>query len=170
MQRLDPAVVEQLLDGRLPWSRVHAIMSSHKDRERFATVIEIHQRRLGWEDRILLPYGDNLFIVERSTGERVVRCTCGHEFGDYKVNWKLSALIFVRNTPELIGEIYPELMGSDPSWMELREYYCPGCQRQLEVEAVPPGYPVIFDFEPDLEALYEDWLTTEQVSGGEPAR
>ncbi len=38
---------------------------------------------------------------------------------------------------------------------------CPGCRTQLEVEAVPPGYPVIFDFEPDLETFYREWLGRE---------
>jgi acetone carboxylase gamma subunit len=40
----------------------------------------------------------------------------------------------------------------------LREYFCPGCLALLEVEAVPPGYPVIHDFVPDLEGFYEAWL------------
>jgi N-methylhydantoinase A/oxoprolinase/acetone carboxylase beta subunit len=31
----------------------------------------------------------------------------------------------------------------------------------LEVEAVPPGYPVIHDFVPDLEGFYEQWLGRE---------
>ena len=38
--------------------------------------------------------------------------------------------------------------------MELREYYCPGCLRQLEVEALPPGYPVVHEFLPDVEGFY----------------
>jgi len=42
--------------------------------------------------------------------------------------------------------------------MELREYFCPGCKSQLDVEAVPPGYPIVFNFLPDLEAFYADWL------------
>jgi acetone carboxylase gamma subunit len=50
------------------------------------------------------------------------------------------------------------MMGSDPDWMELREFYCPRCRRQLEVEAVPPAYPLVFDFQPDLDAFYDDWL------------
>jgi acetone carboxylase gamma subunit len=29
---------------------------------------------------------------------------------------------------------------------------------QLEVEAVPPGYPVVFDFLPDIDTFYEKWL------------
>jgi acetone carboxylase gamma subunit len=34
--------------------------------------------------------------------------------------------------------------------MVLREFYCPGCGKMLDVEAVPPGYPLIFNFEPEL--------------------
>jgi acetone carboxylase gamma subunit len=26
------------------------------------------------------------------------------------------------------------------------------------VDAVPPGFPIIFDFLPDLEGFYEGWL------------
>jgi acetone carboxylase gamma subunit len=26
------------------------------------------------------------------------------------------------------------------------------------VEAVPPGYPVIYDFQPDIDAFYEQFL------------
>jgi acetone carboxylase gamma subunit len=42
--------------------------------------------------------------------------------------------------------------------MQLREYYCPGCGAQLEVEAVPRGCPPDFEFLPDLDAFYRDWL------------
>jgi hypothetical protein len=42
--------------------------------------------------------------------------------------------------------------------MELREYYDPLDGTLLEVEAVPPGYPVIHSFQPDLEAFYAEWL------------
>jgi acetone carboxylase gamma subunit len=30
--------------------------------------------------------------------------------------------------------------------------------RQLEVEALPPGYPVVHEFLPDIEGFYEAWL------------
>ena len=42
--------------------------------------------------------------------------------------------------------------------MELHEYYCPGCWSLLEVEAVPPGYPVVSGFEPGIETFYSDFL------------
>ena len=53
------------------------------------------------------------------------------------------------------------MMHCDPEWMELREYFCPACWCLLEVEAVPPGYPVVFDFLPDLETFYREWLDRE---------
>ena len=46
----------------------------------------------------------------------------------------------------------------DPSWVQIREYSCPGCGVQLEVEAVPRGCPPDFEFLPDLDTFYRDWL------------
>ncbi|MBM3301145.1 MAG: acetone carboxylase subunit gamma, partial [Deltaproteobacteria bacterium] len=103
----------------------------------------------------------HLYIVEKEGGARVVKCDCGHDFGDYQSNWKLEALVYVRDTEESLQEVYPPKMHSDPRWIVLREYYCPGCKSQLEVEAVPPGYPPVFDFQPDLEAFYSEWLGRE---------
>ena len=65
---------------------------------------------------------------------------------------------------EDLREIYPEKMHGDPDWNLLREYFCPGCKTLLEVEAVPPGYPIVHDFLPDLEGFYEDWLDRELPS------
>ncbi len=42
--------------------------------------------------------------------------------------------------------------------MELREFYDPIDGTLLYVETVPPGYPIIHNFEPDLEAFYTEWL------------
>ena len=64
----------------------------------------------------------------------------------------------MRDTEEAYTEVYPEMMHALPEWMELREFFCPGCHALLEVEAVPPGYPVVFDFLPDLETFYREWL------------
>jgi acetone carboxylase, gamma subunit len=96
--------------------------------------------------------------VDLAIGERVVKCDCGHEFCDYRENWKLQAKIFVRDTEEKMNEIYPKLMSPDPEWQVIREYYCPSCATQLEVEAVPPWYPIILDFEPDIDTFYNEWI------------
>jgi acetone carboxylase gamma subunit len=161
MPTYDETTLADLLDGRLPLEQVHTMLSAFKDPDRFDKMLAIHQARVSWPDRILLPYGMHLHIVQKEDGRRVTKCGCGYEFGDYRRNWKYEAMVYVRDTEEKQREIYPGMMHSDPDWMVLREFYCPGCMTQLEVEAVPVGYPLIFDFQPDIEAFYRDWLKRE---------
>lgn len=44
--------------------------------------------------------------------------------------------------------------------MPLRECYDPeNCALvEVEVEAVPPGYPMVRDFKPDIDTFYTEWL------------
>jgi acetone carboxylase, gamma subunit len=154
-------VIEDLVDGQLPWADLKQMMSSFKDASRFDTYVAVLQERVPWDEQILLPMSDNLFIVQTADGRRVIKSRAGHEFCDYRENWKLHALIFERDSDELMEEIYPHLMGADPSWCTLREYYCPASLTLLEVEAVPPGYPIVHTFKPDLEGFYREWLGRE---------
>jgi acetone carboxylase gamma subunit len=156
--KLDKDTLRDLVDEKLPRSQVRAIQSGYKDADRFDKYVEILQDRVPWDDRIVLPFGEHLFIVAKGGGTYSIKCDCGHEFCDYTENWKLESLINVRDTPEALVEIYPEKMHGDPAWNVLREYFCPGCKTLLEVEAAPPGYPPVHDFVPDLEGFYEDWL------------
>jgi acetone carboxylase, gamma subunit len=156
--KLDRETLTDLVDERLPRSQVRAIQSSYKDPDRFDHYVVLLQERVGWDDPIVLPYGEHLYIVSKGDGSYVIKCDCGHEFCDHRENWKLEALIYVRDSEESLREIYPEKMGGDPRWNHLREYFCPGCKTLLEVEAVPPGYPVVHDFLPDLEGFYTEWL------------
>jgi acetone carboxylase gamma subunit len=157
MKKLDNHQLGRLIDGELPWAELKTIISGRKDITRFSKIIEIFQNRLGWKEKILIPLHEHLFIVEKD-GQRIVKCDCGHEFGDYTINWKTKCRIRVRDTAEEINKLYPKYMGSDPEWMELREYYCPACFSLLDTESVPPGYPVIFNFLPDIDTFYEEWL------------
>jgi len=152
-------VIRELIEARLPWERTKWIISDYKDEDRFDKYLEVLQEKVPWQEKILLPLTDELYIVEKDD-ERVVRCGCGYEFGEYRGNWKLKALIHVRDSQEEIEELYPAVYSSKPDieLCEIREYYCPGCGNQLEVETVPFGYPVIFDFLPDLDAFYREWL------------
>jgi acetone carboxylase gamma subunit len=150
-------VIRDLIDGRLPWQETHSIMSAYKDGDRFAKYRAILQQRVGGSDPVVLSIGERLVIV-RSEDGFAVRCFCGFDFGDYRRNWKLAARIRVRDTEESLEELYPGRRRPDPRWMEIRELICPGCAGLLEVEAVPPGYPLTFDFLPDLEAFYERFL------------
>jgi acetone carboxylase gamma subunit len=157
MSRYAKDVIRDLIDGRLPWQTTKPIMSDFKDEGRFETYLEILQERVPWKERILLPIGEHLYIVQKGP-QRIVKCDCGHEFGAYTENWKLEAVVYVRDGEGALDEVYPGARKCDPQWMEVREFYCPGCKTQLEVEAVTPGYPVTFDFLPDLEGFYRDWL------------
>ena len=151
--------VQSLVDGKLDWDTTLRMLSMPKDPDRFEKYIEALQKKLDWDDRIVLPLGPHLHIVQLAkTRKWAIKCDCGHEFCSHEDNWKLEALIAVRDSAESLQEIYPEKMHGDPAWNHLREYFCPGCRTQLEVEAVPHGYPVIHDFVPDLEGFYEEWL------------
>lgn len=155
--KYDEKTLSALISGQLPWAETKEIMSGGKDPDRFRMVLEIVQSMVSFTERILLPLGPHLYIVQKGTN-RIVKCDCGYEFGDYRTNWKFMSRVFVRNSQESLQELYHPDQGVDPDWMELREFYCPGCFHLLETEAVPPGYPVMFDFQPDLETFYRDWL------------
>jgi acetone carboxylase gamma subunit len=58
-------------------------------------------------------------------------------------------------------EVYPRMAHADVAWQELRELYRPSCARRLEVEAAPPGYPLVHDFLPGVEGFYRGWLGRE---------
>jgi len=140
-------IIRDLLEGRLPLDEVQRLQRE-KDEDRFEKVLEIEQERVPWDDRILVCLQEHLYVVEKEDGRRIVKCSCGHEFGDYRVNWKESALVYERHPQD--GEIFVGPRGADPDWQVLREFYCPGCATQLDVEPVPVGYPFIFNFLPDL--------------------
>ncbi len=148
----------EIADGTIPGPRLRAIQSGFKDADRFNTYLKLLQSRVPWDDEILLPFGEHLFVVKKPDGRRVVKSDSGHEFCSPEENWKLHARIRVRKTLSEFQEIYPAKMHGDPQWNELREYYCPKTMALLEVEAVPPGYPVVHDFVPDLDGFYEEWL------------
>lgn len=153
--------IADLVDGRLPWQLTKQMMSDFKDADRFDKFVAVLQDRVPWPERILLPIGEHLYIVRKADGAIVTKSASGCEFGDYRANWKLKALIYVRNTRESLEEIYPGHRKCDPAWMEVREYYDPLDGTMLEVEAVTPAYPIVHDFLPDLEGFYRDWLGRE---------
>jgi len=157
MAEFHKADIEKLIDGVLPWPATQDMLKSAKDTNRFDKYVEIMQERVDFDEPILLPLTPMLFIVAKG-GERVVQCRCDQDFGDYHVNWKLSALIHVRDDEESMSEVYKGREMPDPNWIQLREYICGGCGSQLEVEAVPRGCPPDFDFLPDLDTFYREWL------------
>ena len=153
-------MLADLMDGQLGDDYVQQLQRMRrKDKGRFWTYLEVLQGRVPWDDKILIRLTDHLYIVRKLEGGRIVKCDCGHEFGDYRVNWKLGCRIRVRRTAAEFEEVYsPAYVIPEPDWMSIREYFCPGCAVQLAVEVVPPGYPPLFDMLPDLDSLYRDIL------------
>jgi N-methylhydantoinase B/acetone carboxylase alpha subunit len=154
--------LRDLLDERLVRRAVKEIQSSIKDADRFDKWLRVLQERVDYDDPIVLPYGEGMNIVRRrSDGELVIRTDAGADLSRWDENWKTGAVMFVRDTPEAFQEVYPKLGHPDGAWQELREYYCPISGRLLETEALPPGYPAVHEYLPDLEGLYEGWLGRE---------
>ena len=158
MTTYDKKTLENLWECRLSPGELRHIQSQFKDRDRFWKFLQYCQSKVSWKEKILLPLQPHLYIVQKAGGQRVIKCDCGHEFGDYQKNWKMEARVFVRDSDETLREIYPAMMHSDPEWMILREFYCPGCYSLLETEMAPPGYPILCDFQPDLDTFYAEWL------------
>jgi len=159
---LEPETLAALYDERLSRREVKEIQSGYKDPDRFEKWIALLQQRVDWDDPIVLPIGEGLNVVRRrDDGELVIRSDAGHDFCRFEENWKAHAPVFVRDTDELLREIYPRMGHCDPEWMELREFYCPRSGRMLETEAVTPGYPIVHDFLPDIEGFYRGWLGRE---------
>ena len=151
-----------LLDEKLSRRAVKDIQSAHKDADRFDKWVAVLQERVGYDDPIVLPYGEGLNIVRRrSDGELVIRTDAGADLCRWDENWKMHTVMFVRRTEAEYREIYPALGHPEGEWQELREYYCPVSGHLLETEAVPPGYPVLHEYLPDLHGFYSGWLGRE---------
>lgn len=143
-------LIEGLLAGALSSEEIQTLQRQDKDPDRFERVIAAEQKRLGWKEPIVMCLQECLYIVELGDGRRIVRCECGNDLGDYRENWKEFALVYERDPRD--GRIYVGPRAADPAWNILREFYCPSCATQLDVEIVPVGYPFVHNFVPDLEA------------------
>jgi len=151
--------IADLIDGQIDRDTLHQMQSTPKDADRFVQYISILQERVPWEDKIILPLGPKLYIVQEKGSKRwVIKSESGYVFCGWRENWKLNAVVYVRDTQDKLNEIYPEFMAPSEGWQTIREYYDPLSGDLLEVEAPPSWYPVIHDFEPDIEAFYTQWL------------
>jgi N-methylhydantoinase B/acetone carboxylase alpha subunit len=159
---LERDTLAALLDEKLSRAEVKDIQSGYKDPDRFEKWLDVLQERVPYDDPIILPVGEGLNVVRRAADhELVIRSDAGHDFCHFDANWKMHAPMLVRDSDELLEEIYPRMAHCDPDWMELREFYCPISGRLLETEAVTPGYPVVHEFLPDIEGFYRGWLGRE---------
>ncbi|MGD0485698.1 MAG: hydantoinase B/oxoprolinase family protein [Syntrophorhabdales bacterium] len=81
-------------------------------------------------------------------GRIVTYCKeCGFVYGDAGDNFKYYCLVYERDPSEILpGAESNDRMSPDKDWCVFREFYCPGCRRQIEVESTPPGTPVVQNY------------------------
>jgi acetone carboxylase gamma subunit len=157
---MDESQIQKLIDGKLSWDELQSnVLPDPKDPDRFEKVRSVLQDQVEWDETVLVPLNDHLYVVEREDGDRIVKGECGHEYCDADDNWKRACQIRVRESDAEMEQLYPKWQTSDPNWnFQIREFFCPDCYSLLEVDAVPAGYPILQSFEPDIETFYEEWI------------
>ncbi len=87
-------------------------------------------------------------VGQLEDGRVVTYCKeCGFVFGDVKENFKYYCLVHERDPEEILpGKESADRMAPDKDWAVFREFYCPGCGRQIEVESTPPGTPILQNY------------------------
>jgi acetone carboxylase gamma subunit len=100
---------------------------------------------------------------------------CNHDLGSARESYKLACLLRERDPREVHTPIGPDLefnFAPDPDWVRLIEIYCPGCGTQIENEYLPPGHPLTWDIQLDIDALkrkYADVGTKPETKAGAEA-
>lgn len=155
----DTETIRQLIDGELSWEELrNDLLPDPKASNRFEVTREVLQEKVDFDDPVLVPLNDHLYVVGGDDG-RTVKAGCGHELCAADDNWKLHTQVRVREEKDEFAELYTDIQSPHPDWgFQLREFFCPGCYQLVEVEAVPTGYPMLQKFEPDVDAFYEEWL------------
>lgn len=85
------------------------------------------------------------------------RCNrCGADLGDARDSYKKGCLVRDRHPHEIHFPIGPSKefnFSLDPKWMRIVEFYCPGCGVMVENEYLPPGHPLTWDIQLDIDKL-----------------
>jgi len=88
--------------------------------------------------------------------ERWMCHRCGHDLGSAHDCYKQGCLVRARDPREIHFPLGPNPefnFSCDPRWMQIIEYYCPGCATLVETEYLPPGHPITWDIQIDIAAL-----------------
>ena len=82
---------------------------------------------------------------------------CGNGFGSARGNYKEGCLIHERDPREIHQPLIEGeyTFAPDPEWVRIVEFYCPGCGTQIETEYLPPGHPITYDIEIDIDMLQQ---------------
>jgi acetone carboxylase, gamma subunit len=83
---------------------------------------------------------------------------CDYDLGPARRSYKEGCLIADRDPREVHPAIGPGAVFNfsfDPRLVRLLEFYCPRCATLIETEYLPPGHPLTWDIEVDVDALIE---------------
>lgn len=82
---------------------------------------------------------------------------CNHVIGSARENYKKGCKVYDRDPREIHQQLVTAAFNfaPDPQWVRIVECYCPGCGTQIDTEYLPPGHPITYDIEIDLDSLKE---------------
>ena len=81
---------------------------------------------------------------------------CGHDLGPARESYKKGCVVRERDPHEIHAPIGPNPdfnFAPDPEWVRIVEFYCPSCATLIENEYLPPGHPLTWDIQLDIDAL-----------------
>ncbi len=132
-----PPPVLTFLDETAAFSPAFAAQLEREKRLLGETLEPLGQIQVTREIMALTPY---VKIIADDQGRTVAACSkCGFAYCEARDDYKLYALIYERDP----AEVYPKHLAPDKDWAIYREFYCPGCGVQLEVEQCPSGMTII---------------------------
>lgn len=85
---------------------------------------------------------------------------CGHVLCGADLSYKEGCVVRERDPHEVHFPLGPSKefnFSIDPEWMRIIEFYCPNCAVMIENEYLPPGHPLTWDIQLDLDRLREKY-------------
>ena len=150
-------VIRDLAAGTLPWPQTRRIMSAYKDDDRFFKIVAVLSGSRGLEGSD--PAADqrsSLHLPERRRARDPMRMR--------PFLWRLSQELEVQRRDQCAqhrGSAARDLSEQRHSRSAMDgnpRVHLPRAARCTRSRPAAPGYPIVHDFEPDLEGFYRDWL------------
>jgi len=85
---------------------------------------------------------------------------CGAELISARENYKRGCLVYERDPRTIYRPVVEGKYSLAPNreWTAIIEFYCPECGVMIENEMLPPGHPIIYDIELDVDAMKKKYL------------
>jgi len=87
---------------------------------------------------------------------------CGVEIHSARESYLKGCLVYERPASEIYGAPIPIKRNAakisyapESDFMRVVEFYCPNCGALMTAQYLPPGHPLIFDIELDIDKLKE---------------